>query len=291
MLRPIGEIKEGEKMNLKEAARNIPLLTNLVHNMGQVEESVRNDFILNTDDSLTQYCLFVLEKNKKQTQLFLEDTENDIKELIAHTKLGMYSPARLVMGKVVPSSHLYSKASETCFHQISSMLKAVKIARTVGLTQEEQRELAIGMANHDIGKYLLLDIVSKPGRLNVSEELAMRMHPEIGYAVLKASGYEMPEKSLEIVMSHHERADGSGYPNGLKDIPDIVKIATIADIFDALTDKKRPYRKRPYTLKECVSIMIDDAYNGKIDKGLTDVLVGLNRASRNHPAATGYYSN
>ncbi len=96
---------------------------------------------------------------------------------------------------------------------------------------------------HDIGKARIpLAILDKPGKLDPTEEATMRLHPVHGYEALKAIDGIVPEV-LDAIRHHHEYLDGTGYPDHLSadQIPDIVRLLTVADIFAALIEA-RPYR-------------------------------------------------
>jgi putative nucleotidyltransferase with HDIG domain len=120
---------------------------------------------------------------------------------------------------------------------------AVGFALDIGFSSQDIKRLGIAATLHDIGKARIpLSILDKPDRLDPGEEEIMRRHPVIGYELLK----DLPDISPEIldgVRHHHEYLDGSGYPDGLTapEIPDLVRLLTIADIFAALIES-RPYR-------------------------------------------------
>jgi len=98
---------------------------------------------------------------------------------------------------------------------------------------------------HDIGKIGIPDhILLKPGRLTEEEMRVMRTHSEIGYEILASSDSPYIQMGAEIALYHHERCDGSGYPQGLQnqDIPLSARIVAIADVYDALTTT-RPYKE------------------------------------------------
>ena len=119
------------------------------------------------------------------------------------------------------------------------------IARVLGLSVEQQELLLAAAPMHDIGKVGIPDaILLKPGRLTADELVIMKQHPTIGYEVLSTGNSPMLQAAATIALSHHEKFDGSGYPNGLsgKDIPLFGRIVAIADVFDALTTE-RPYKK------------------------------------------------
>jgi HD-GYP domain-containing protein (c-di-GMP phosphodiesterase class II) len=95
---------------------------------------------------------------------------------------------------------------------------------------------------HDIGKISVpAEILNRPGILSEIEMTLIRMHPEIGYDMLKDA--DLPYPIAEIVMQHHERLDGSGYPKGLKgdEILAEAKILAVADVVEAISSH-RPYR-------------------------------------------------
>jgi len=102
---------------------------------------------------------------------------------------------------------------------------------------------------HDIGKMAIPDLIlRKPGPLTPEERNIMRTHCEIGYNMVKRIPFL--REAAEIVLSHQEYFDGSGYPNGLhgEDIPIVARIVAVADVFDALVSE-RPY-KHAWTLDE-----------------------------------------
>jgi HD-GYP domain-containing protein (c-di-GMP phosphodiesterase class II) len=120
---------------------------------------------------------------------------------------------------------------------------SLKIGARLNLTQKQMKDLYWSGLLHDIGKILVSpDIVNKPGRLTIQEYEAIKKHPVYGYEVLNKSD-QLKDVALYI-KHHHERWDGNGYPNGLKEeeIPLISRIIAIADSWDAMrTD--RSYRK------------------------------------------------
>ncbi len=118
----------------------------------------------------------------------------------------------------------------------------VRLARAMGIPEEEIVHIRRGALLHDIGKLAIPDrILLKPGPLDEKEWAVMRMHPVLAYEMLKDIAYLQP--ALVIPYCHHERWDGSGYPRGLKgeEIPLPARIFAVADVWDALTHK-RPYR-------------------------------------------------
>jgi putative two-component system response regulator len=119
------------------------------------------------------------------------------------------------------------------------------IAERLGLSTDEQQLILSAAPMHDIGKLGTPDnILLKPGRLTPEEFEIMKQHAVIGYRILKDSSSRVLQAGAEIAHTHHEKFDGSGYPNGLRGeaIPLHGRIVAVADVFDALTSE-RPYKK------------------------------------------------
>jgi putative nucleotidyltransferase with HDIG domain len=119
---------------------------------------------------------------------------------------------------------------------------AVLLARELGLPAELQRQIEHGSLLHDIGKIGVPDhVLSKTTTLNADDWQAMRRHPEIACYIL--DGIDLPPAVIDIVRSHHENLDGSGYPDGLMadQLSLAARIGRVADAFDAMTSI-RPYR-------------------------------------------------
>lgn len=138
---------------------------------------------------------------------------------------------------------LQERTHETEEHELRLQNLALKIGKTLGLSGSELDELVLLAALHDIGKIAVPDhILKKPGPLTPEEWIIMKSHSEIGYRIALAC----PELILisELILTHHERWDGTGYPRGLKkeEIPLLSRILSVIDAYDAMTNT-RPYRK------------------------------------------------
>jgi putative two-component system response regulator len=143
---------------------------------------------------------------------------------------------------------------------------SIMIYDGLGLNDRDQRHnLYMGALLHDIGKIGIADsILKSPNKLTAEEYDAIKRHPEVGRDICKdLSGVR---GSLDIILYHHERLDGSGYPKGLDDgeIPLLAQIVAIPDIFDAMTTK-RTYRDA-MGISDALDIMEDEASSGKINK-------------------------
>ncbi|MFH2134113.1 MAG: HD domain-containing phosphohydrolase [Pseudomonadota bacterium] len=130
----------------------------------------------------------------------------------------------------------------TAGHQIRVADLATAIARQMGLSEERVHAIHLAGVVHDLGKIQVpAEILSKPGKLNDIEYALIKFHPQAGYEILK--GINFPWPIARMVLQHHERLDGSGYPQGLQgdDILLEARILTVADVVEAMSSH-RPYR-------------------------------------------------
>jgi response regulator RpfG family c-di-GMP phosphodiesterase len=137
---------------------------------------------------------------------------------------------------------LRDKETEGHSQRVTEM--SVRLARAMGLDEEEIEHVRRGALLHDIGKLGIPDqILLKPGPLTEEEWVIMRTHPTLAYQWLSPIDYLRP--ALDIPYCHHEKWDGSGYPRGLagEQIPLAARIFAVVDVWDALSSD-RPYRKR-----------------------------------------------
>lgn len=141
------------------------------------------------------------------------------------------------------SNALELRDRETQGHSKRVVDLTIEIALQMGITSEKLVHLRRGALLHDIGKVGIPDsVLLKPGTLSPDERLTMEQHPVLAYNLLSSIEYLHP--AMDIPYSHHEKWDGSGYPNGLKgqNIPLQARIFAVVDVYDALTSD-RPYRK------------------------------------------------
>ena len=135
------------------------------------------------------------------------------------------------------------KSNETEEHAERLADLSVRLGRAIGLPEEKMDELVLVATLHDIGKISIdQNILNKPGKLSAEEWRKMKKHPEVGSRIANATP-ELRHVS-EYILYHHERWDGTGYPEGLsgENIPLISRIVSIADAYDAMTSD-RAYRK------------------------------------------------
>lgn len=171
-----------------------------------------------------------------------------------------------VMGQMLGSRDAY-----TLEHSKRVTILSDRIAQLMDLPTDERHALQVGCFIHDIGKIAIPDdILLKPGKFDEFDRRIMNLHPSIG-ANLIANRYN-DDRVTELILQHHERLDGSGYPLGLKDdeIGILASIVMVADIFEALV-ATRPY-KTTMPQETAIKLLRAEAAMGKIDGNIVDKL-------------------
>lgn len=165
------------------------------------------------------------------------------------------------------------KDNETGMHVQRMSRYSYVLAVAAGIDEMAAHELLLAAQMHDLGKIAIPDnILLKPGRLDEGEFKQMKAHAQIGADILSNPRSQLVALARSIAITHHEKWDGSGYPNGLKgyDIPLEGRIAAIADVFDALTSE-RPYKKA-WTVEEAVELLKEQS--GKhFDPELVEIFI------------------
>lgn len=149
------------------------------------------------------------------------------------------------------------------------------LAGACGWNAEACKQLKLAAPLHDIGKLGIPDaILHKPGKLDAAERAVMQTHTIIGYKILFESTAPILQMAATIALHHHEKWDGSGYPNGLagETIPEMARVVAIADVFDALS-MTRSY-KEGWPLERVVETLIQSA-GTHFDPGLIEKFTGI----------------
>jgi response regulator RpfG family c-di-GMP phosphodiesterase len=189
---------------------------------------------------------------RKRLELEVENYRRHLEEMVAERTQELQTALQLVERSYGDTLQALGEAidlrdSETAGHSRRVSLYSLKILTGIGSSEHQLRSVAMGAWLHDIGKLAIPDaILLKPGPLTSEERRVMQRHSQIGYDLVKRIPFLA--EAAEIVLLHHERCDGSGYPLGLKaqDIPLGAKIFAVSDTVDAMTSD-RPYRSaRPF---------------------------------------------
>lgn len=154
---------------------------------------------------------------------------------------------------------------------------ALELGRALGFSEKELEILRYASEVHDVGKIGIPDsILNKPGKLTPEERAVVELHPVKGAEVLEP--LEFLKSAIPIVRHHHERYDGTGYPDGLeKDkIPVMAKIIACADSFDAMTSE-RPYRSNKMSAEEAL-FEIKNNSGSQFDPGLAELFIKIIRS-------------
>ena len=229
-------------------------------------------------------------KGKKLGIIFVSGKKNTSKNFKKEEEISLLSNLAMQTAIAIENSRLSFDAEKTYLETISALALAVeakdryssghlervadyaiRIARKFDLSEEDIKILRDGARLHDLGKIGILDdILKKPTSLTEQEWEMMKKHTEIGEGIIK------PIRSLaklgDVIRHHHEKYDGSGYPDGLKgeDISLLARILCVADIFDALTTD-RPYRKA-YTVEEAKQELLK--MKEKLDPKVVNAFLG-----------------
>lgn len=137
-------------------------------------------------------------------------------------------------------THMKRRDEYTSIHCVNVCILALSFGRCLGLDRKTLAVLGLGALLHDIGKMRVpLEILNKPGRLSDEEFVIMRRHPQFGHALLKQD-LSIPPEALAIVLSHHEKLGGGGYPDSLKgeQIHHLTRVVTLVDVYDAITSDR-----------------------------------------------------
>ncbi|MFP4021481.1 MAG: HD domain-containing phosphohydrolase [Halanaerobium sp.] len=213
-----------------------------------------NDSLFELEDKL---------RNLEEKEMVLDELAADNKEL-----------SREIMQKLCEAAEY--RDEDSLFHILRIGFSSAVIFRELGAEEKRIENIFFASLLHDIGKIGIPDsILQKPGRLNAEEYEVMQNHPEIGARILAGSQTEVLDMAYNIAYSHHEKWDGSGYPQGLKgeEIPIEARIVALADVFDALSSK-RVY-KEAFSREKCVEIVSNERnqhFQGKIVDILLDHL-------------------
>ena len=170
-------------------------------------------------------------------------------------------------------SQISTADDATMVHSINTTIYSILIGIKSGLPTHELKELAEGALLHDLGKIILNEsILLKSSALTQEEFNHIKQHPSLGYEALEKK-HLLSDASRLIVLQHHERLDGSGYPAGLKgdEIHPYALIVAIADVYDALTSE-RCYRKSLSNYNAC-KILKEDVQSGKLNSAYLSALL------------------
>ena len=201
-----------------------------------------------------------LEDRRRLLEHMVEDATREVREREKETLLRLARAGEF-------------RDEETGNHLMRMSRYSRLIANALGLEHDEAETVELAAPLHDIGKIGIPDqILLKPAKLDDAEWQVMQRHPVIGHEILKGSASKYVRMGALIALGHHEKYDGSGYPNGLvgDHIPLCARIVAIADVYDALTSV-RPY-KPAWPVAEAIVYMEEHA-GRHFDPQLVEIMV------------------
>lgn len=170
-------------------------------------------------------------------------------------------------------SAIAKRDADTDTHNYRVTIYAVRLAEAMKLKRDNIAFLILGAFLHDVGKIGIPDqIMLKPGRLTIDEFEIMKRHVIFGGEIIQDSNWL--KRARDVVLFHHEKFDGSGYPHGIhgKDIPLAARLFAVVDVFDALMSK-RPY-KEPFLIEDALKILRSGA-GEHFDPDVVNIFVTL----------------
>lgn len=229
-----------EKLKENVSTRKIPVI--FVTAMGEAEDEARG-LDLGAVDFITKPVRPSIVKARIKTHLSLYDQNRELEEMVRLRTAEIEESRTQIIHRLGVAAEFRDK--ETGNHIIRMGQFSQLLARSAGLSEEEAELLLLVAPMHDVGKIGIPDrILLKPAKLDAEEWEMMKKHSVIGGQIIGIHISELLKMARIVALTHHERWDGSGYPNGLagKQIPVAGRIVAIADVFDALIHE-RPYKK------------------------------------------------
>ncbi|SDL37632.1 putative two-component system response regulator [Maridesulfovibrio ferrireducens] len=227
------------RMKLNKKSRYIPVIFVTTKN---AEDDETFGFELGAVDYITKPINPAIVKARVKTHLALHNQSIALEHQVADRTKDLYS-TRLEIVRRLGIAAEY-RDNETGLHIIRMSKYCRTIAKGFGFCDKEADILLNAAPMHDVGKIGIPDnILIKPGKLTPEEWKTMMTHTAIGGKIIGVHDNNLMTTARTVALTHHEKWNGTGYPNGLsgKNIPIEGRIAAIADVFDALTSK-RPYK-------------------------------------------------
>ena len=207
----------------------------------------------------------------RKSQLLLKDKAMLLQEEVNKATLRLKESEHETLQMLGKTAEYKDPETNAHTQRVSHYCKI--LARAYGLDENLQDIIFYASPFHDLGKIGIPDrILLKPGKLDADEYEIMKKHSQIGYEILKGSKSKYLKAGGVIAYNHHEKYDGTGYPNGLRgeNIPIFGRITAIADVFDALTST-RPYKKA-WSVDEAFNLLIEEK-NRHFDPILVDLFI------------------
>ena len=236
-------------------------------------EDEQMGFGLGAVDYVTKPVRPVLVLARVKTHLALADQQRACREQVRERTHELEAAQRAAVFMLGDAGHYND--TDTGVHIWRMAAYSAALARAAHWPVARARLLELAAPMHDTGKIGIPDSILKaPRKLNAEEWAVMKTHTRIGHRILSKGDTELFQMAAVVALSHHERWDGTGYPDGLsgEDIPESARIVAVADVFDALT-MRRPY-KEPWSVEKAFETLVDEA-GSHFDPHLVDRFLGI----------------
>ncbi len=222
-----------------------------------------------------------VKKTLAATYLALESLNEEARENRPLTLSKVNNVSSVLVNRILENNNvmlqmaaLKAISEYTFSHSVNVAIYAINLGRLLGLNEESLKGLAMAGLLHDIGKMSIPpEIIEKPEKLTPQEFEQIKSHSIKGYLRLTTKTKDLPRETINAVLQHHEKLDGSGYPNGLQGsfIHLWARILSIADIYDAMTSD-RCYREA-FLPHETVEYLLSLCSQGSLDRELIELFV------------------
>ena len=277
MMPDMNGIELAKRLRALPGYENVPIMMVTAHDDRKVRYDALDagvtDFLIKPVDAreCMARCRNLL--TRRRQHLALEDRRRLLEGMVEEATREVRDREKETLMRLARAGEFRDEV--TGYHLMRMARYSRLIADTIGLERDEAESIELAAPLHDIGKIGIPDqILLKSSRLDEAESQVMRRHPVIGHEILKGSASKYVRMGSLIALGHHEKYDGSGYPNGLvgDHIALCARIVAVADVYDALTSA-RPY-KQAWPSEQAYEYL--GAQRGKhFDPQLVDAFAGV----------------